>query len=98
CTHDCNQVRARKCSEIAADGFAQLRLAKGYARRTEQRISVSQPRTEVGVFPGLDASMRQAEPAVCLDGFAPQAGHKGLARAGERIRGRLEHVEIALLP
>ena len=63
----------------------------------QQRIDVGQPGAKVGIFPGLDAAMRQAEPAVGLDGLAPQLRHEWIATAGKRLPGRREHVEISLL-
>src|SRR5262249_62073313 len=78
-------------------GSAQLGLANGRTGRANQRIGIGQTRAEVSIFPRLDAPMRQAEPAISLDGLPPQAGHEGVAGAGEHVGALLEHVEKNLL-
>ena len=41
--------------------------------------------------------MRQAKRAISLDRLVPQASDEGIARAGKRLAGALERVEISLL-
>ena len=73
---DDHQAIGREAGELAAKGAGEVGLAHRDAFGLQQRIDVGQPGAQVGIFPGLDAAMRQAEPAVGLDGLAPQARHE----------------------
>ncbi len=94
---DHNEPIGRQRRDLAAERAGEIGVAHGDAFGLQQRIDVGQPRAKVGIFPGLDAAMRQAKPAIGGDGLAPQARHEGIARAGKRVRRLLEHVEIGLL-
>ena len=66
---DHHQAIGRERGELAAKGAGEVGFAHRDAFGLQQRIDVGQPGAKVGIFPGLDAAMRQAEPAVGLDGL-----------------------------
>ena len=67
---DHDQAIGREAGDLAAKRAGKVGLAHGDAFGLQQRIDVGQPGAQVGIFPGLDAAMRQAEPAIGLDGLA----------------------------
>ena len=82
---------------LAPSAFLTSAASIGRRGRADQRIGFGQKRAEVGIFPRLDAPMRQAEPGVCFDRLVPQCRDEGIARAGKTLASALEHVEISLL-
>ncbi len=60
-------------------------------------MGIAQKPAEVGIFPRLDAAMRQPEAAVRLDRLGAQRRDERIARAGKSSASRLEHVEKSLL-
>ena len=64
---DHDQAIGGKLGDARAERF--LDVGGIYRQRggADRRIDFGQQRAEVGVFPGLDAAMRQPEPAISLD-------------------------------
>ena len=92
-----NEAIGREARDLAAKRAGKVSLAHGQAFSLHQRIDVGKPGAEVGIFPGFDAAMRQAEMPIGLNGLGPQTRHPVVARAGKRLLGSDKHVEISLL-
>jgi hypothetical protein len=94
---DHEETKRRKGGQCPPERAFDVAGVEREARGADQRVHVAEKRAEVGIFPRLDAAMRQAELGVVFDRVLTQGGNEGLARAGKPGTRRLEHVEIALL-
>ena len=82
---DDDETIGGKARDFRAERLAELGIAGGRAVGLAERIDVGEPRAEVGIFPGLDAAMGQADAAVSPDRRRPQIRDEGIAGAGKRV-------------
>ncbi len=78
---DHHQAIGGKRRDLAAERAGKLGVAHRHAFGLHQRIDVGQPGAEVGIFPGLDAAMRQAEAAIGLDRLGAASSDTNGSRA-----------------
>ena len=84
-------------SNVGAEGAGDLRLGDGDAGGAGERQSFCELGAQVGVFPRLDAAMRQPKHAVGVDRLGTQIGNPRIARARQCLLGRVEQVDKGLL-
>jgi hypothetical protein len=84
-------------SNVGAEGAGDLGLGDGDAGGAGKRQSFGELGAQVGVFPRLDAAVRQPKHAVGVDRLGTQIGNPRIARARQCLLGRVEQVDKGLL-
>ena len=94
---DHDQAIGIKLGDGVAKRLVQIFIADGNSGRACKRQGLGELGAEIGIFPGLDAAVRQPERGIGVDRSPAKVGGPWIAGAGKRLLRRGIKIEISLL-